>query len=405
MKHPITGREGLNKTRATQTLFRSLFLPLALATSLLWSCSSSRESETELRASHSKLKSQWFLIDTDSSTVIKGESGLIVAIPPGAFVDSAGNRISGKLYARLREANTMPMILAAGLETRSGNKLLATNGMYCIEVWENGKNVRIDPSSGLYAYFPTNKKDPAMGLYAGEYSYDKMDWKLLASAESSIPNCGSGDDAKTKKKCKRCEYLVNKMAKVKTGKRPKADEWVDRYYWENGVMYLYSSGDATPMLTQKELDECKDWLENSARGRDLLAKVEQVKLEQKENVGDYYAYRLKGLGWHNIDKLVKDELITFNGLVTGRDGNPVSGAQVHLLCAEPNTQVHTYTTASDGTFSLEFVPGKDFTLYAYQKDQVGKAEVRLTKGGNDISRVRIDVIGDGEMDEFMKALL
>lgn len=378
-----------------------------LALTLLAACSSSRETQHQFGTSHQKLAAQLFCLSADSATVITGSNGFILAVAPGAFMDSLGNPVHGNLLLQLREARTMPQILGAGLETRAGNKLLATNGMYSIDAFAGGKRLRVNPDVGLYAFFPTDKKDPAMGLYSGENNWDKLDWKLIANEEYSIPDCGSNEE-RSKKKCKRCEYLVNKMGKLKPGKKLSEDNdryWRDRYYWENGVMYFFSSGKSTPVYSQQELDDCKDWLNNSAKGRKLLAMVEEVKKDQAENAGDYYAYRLQNMGWYNIDKIVKSELVSFNGLVTGSDGKPVSGAQVHLLCTDEKNRIHVVTTADDGTFTMEFIAGQDFVLYAHQRDQVGRIETSISKTDNAIARINIGPVPDGNLDEFMKALL
>ena len=44
---------------------------------------------------------------------------------------------------------------------------------------------------------------------------------------------------------------------------------------------------------------------------------------------------------------------TVNGKVIDDEGNPVSGANVHLYCKDSDLRVHTSTTAADGTFEMK----------------------------------------------------
>ena len=123
--------------------------------------------------------------------------------------------------------------------------------------------------------------------------------------------------------------------KIKPKKKPaKSDYYAKRHYWENGVLYFASSGSRKTIMSQATIEECKSYLDGTVKGRDLLATIDNYKEEWKDRIGEYYSYKIDSLGWYNIDKLVKEDVITFNGKVIDENGDPVAGANVHLYCKD-----------------------------------------------------------------------
>lgn len=336
-----------------------------------------------LRLGSQNIATQQYVVDADKGGVIKGEQGTILAIPAGALLDSMGNAVHGPVEIVLKEARRDIDILAGGLITKAGGEILATDGMYMIDARANGKSLRLNPSVGIYASFPTSAKNPDMRLYQGAFDADKLDWRLLEAQEKIIPLCDR--DKASREKCKRCERLAKMSKKIKPGKKPaKDDYWTKRYVWENGKMYFYSSGSKSPVFTQEQLDDCADYLAGTQRGQELNALVEQYKAEWKDRIGEYYSYQLQDFGWYNIDRAVKEELVTFKGRVIDRDGTPMAGAKVHLFCKDPALRIHVNTVAEDGSFELQFERGRQFMLYAYEKGQIGKKTATLRVEGETI---------------------
>lgn len=362
--------------------------------------------ERMIQAGTHHIPLQVFDILADRAQTVVATNGTILAIPAGAFMDSMGNPLSGQVQLHVKEANRDVEILTGGLVTQTGNELLASGGMYMFQALQNGKPVRINPAVGVYAYMPTAKKDPAMGLYKGDFNDRKLDWRLTSKKEGGIPRC---DESKyTQKQCKKCQNLLKMSSRIKPGKKPpKSDYYAKRHYWENGVLYFASSGSRKTVLSQDQIDECKSYLEATEKGRDLLASVEQYKAEWKDRVGEYYAYRIDSLGWYNVDKLVKEELVTFTGKVVDDSGKPVAGAQVHLYCKDSDLKVHTSTTAVDGSFELKFVPGRAFMLYAYEKGRVGKGRCQLpaTGSGQQVEAVQLAELQPEAVSTYLQDLM
>lgn len=352
------------------------------------------------------IATQHFVVDADKGGVVQGTSGFIVAIPAGAFTDSMGNAIHGPVDFYIKEARRDVDILVGGLVTRTGDQLLASDGMYMIDARMQGQPLRLNPSVGVYASFPTDEKNPDMRLYAGAFDADKVDWKLMDQKEKEVPYCDR--DKASREKCKRCERLAKMSKKIKPGKKPKEDDyWAKRYVWENGKMYFYSSGSKQPVFTQEQLDDCADYLAGSENGKALMALVEERKAAWRDQIGNYYNYQLQGLGWFNIDRLVKEELVTFKGRIIDQDGQPKAGAEVHLYCKDNDLRIHTSTRAVDGSFELQFEPGRNVTLFAFGKGGLGKTRVLLRDGGQTVDDIVLTPIDPsasthtGFLDELM----
>lgn len=362
-----------------------------------------RKKALNIQADLTNLPFQSFAISATEDAVVNGENGLILAIPAGAFVDDLGNTVQGgcDVTVRIKEANTMKDILKGNLATRTGEGYLATDGMYYLEASQCGKQLKLNPAVGIYAYFPTMKKDGAMGLYAGEAQGRGLNWNLLGNKENAIPKCDR--DEESRKHCRKCEKLVKMSKKIKVTKAPTSyDQYFeDRYYWQNGKLYFASSGSAKPLFSEEDLKDCDEYLRATEKGQELLAKVETIQQNQLAKAQDYYAYRLQGMGWYNIDKLVKDELITFKGKVTDPKGHLLPGAQVHLLCTSTTSKIHTTDVAEDGTFELQFAPGLEFKLYVYQGSRAGSKKLTLNKDQTEVGSIAVQDVDIKQLDQML----
>ncbi|MEM7036608.1 MAG: hypothetical protein AAF570_06470 [Bacteroidota bacterium] len=379
-------------------------LAIGLLVSISLNSCSSTSTESGYTAGAHHIANQHFMVNAGENEVIQGRDGAIFAIPAGAFMDSMGNTISGPIEIRLKEANRNIDILAGGLVTKTGDDMLASNGMYKIEALQNGVPLVLNPEIGIYANLPTTAKDPNMRLYKGAFNEDKLNWELTDQGEEGLPECDR--DKYTRKECRKCRRLLKMADKIKAGKKPTKDEyWVKRHYWQNGVLYFASSGSSKPILSQRQLEECKDYLAQTEKGQALLAEVAKINDQWKDDIGNYYQYKLRSLGWYNIDKLVKDEIQVFAGRVLDEDGNTVPDAKVHLYCKDQDLRVHNMAQAKDGTFSLKFVPNRDFMLYAYVGGKVGKIDFRLNANGQEEAVVRIAQMDPNQVDEFLAELM
>ena len=120
---------------------------------------------------------QKFTINAQQDTVIETQDGIVMAVPANCFLDENGNPVKGEIKLEVKEAIETNDIMRAGLNTRSGNQLLETGGMFYINARKDEKSLTIDPKKGIYTEVPTDEIKPGMQLYEGKRLADgNIDW-------------------------------------------------------------------------------------------------------------------------------------------------------------------------------------------------------------------------------------
>ncbi len=117
------------------------------------------------------------MLDGDNDTVIETNGGMVMYVPANCFVDEKGNPIKGEVELEVKEALNTAEIIKAGLESKSGDRLLESAGMFYVNARKNGKTIHVDPKSGIYIEIPTDEIKPGMQLFEGERKEDgSIDW-------------------------------------------------------------------------------------------------------------------------------------------------------------------------------------------------------------------------------------
>jgi hypothetical protein len=120
---------------------------------------------------------QDFPLDGSRDTVIVTKGGIVLAVPAGGFLDEHGQPVKGPIDIQFREALDPASILRSGLSTRSGDRWLETAGMFDFEVSQNGKPLRVNPKSALFARIPTDSVRKDMLVFTGKRLADgSIDW-------------------------------------------------------------------------------------------------------------------------------------------------------------------------------------------------------------------------------------
>jgi hypothetical protein len=120
---------------------------------------------------------QNFELNSEKDTVIETKDGIVFAIPAHSFLDANGQPAKGNIQLEIKEALNAADIMKAGLNTRSGDKLLETGGMFYINARQDGASLNIDPKNPLYAEVPTDEVKPNMQLFEGKrLENGSIDW-------------------------------------------------------------------------------------------------------------------------------------------------------------------------------------------------------------------------------------
>jgi hypothetical protein len=120
---------------------------------------------------------QNFELDAEKDTVVETKDGIVIAIPAHSFLDANGQPATGTIQLEVKEALKAADIMKAGLNTKSGDKLLETGGMFYINARKDDASLKIDPKNALYAEIPANEVKPNMQLFEGKRLPDgTIDW-------------------------------------------------------------------------------------------------------------------------------------------------------------------------------------------------------------------------------------
>jgi hypothetical protein len=114
------------------------------------------------------LAPQMFELNADQDTVVETADGIVIAIPANSFLNANGQPAKGKIQLEVKEALNAADIMKAGLNTKSGDKLLETGGMFYINARQGEASLKIDSKNPLYAEIPTNEVKPNMQLFEGK---------------------------------------------------------------------------------------------------------------------------------------------------------------------------------------------------------------------------------------------
>lgn len=134
----------------------------------------------------SKLRAapQMFLIDGTKDTIIKGQSGIKIAIGANIFVDKKGTPVSN-VQLELLEAIDVQSFVENGLTTLSGDKILESGGMFYINATANGQPIDIKDKEALTLSVPSSSVIGNMKVFYGKYSQDgQLDWQTVEGEEN-----------------------------------------------------------------------------------------------------------------------------------------------------------------------------------------------------------------------------
>ncbi len=117
-------------------------------------------------------------IDPNKDTTMLTPCGVLLDVPKGSFVDSAGRTVTTAVRITMLEAFDAATIMKAGLSTMSGDTLLETGGMFYLDASSQGKKVSIGTGKALTVMVPADGVAVDMLLYDGVMRPDSIiDWR------------------------------------------------------------------------------------------------------------------------------------------------------------------------------------------------------------------------------------
>jgi hypothetical protein len=117
----------------------------------------------------------------------ESEKRTIVTAEPNSFIfEDSGNLASGMIDFEMTELFTKSEILQYGLETKSLNSILESDGEFLFSASQNGKSLQLDNDKALRLEVPNSNPNPNMGLFvAGEGTWWPTDNPLNVFASGN----------------------------------------------------------------------------------------------------------------------------------------------------------------------------------------------------------------------------
>ena len=123
---------------------------------------------------------QIFSFQASRDTFIVCKEGTSIKIKANTFIsEKTGKEISGNVQIEVKEYYKLSDILLSNLSTSSGNAILETGGMIHIAASSDRENCIIKQGNEIEIGFPYAMKKDDMVLFNGEWTNERIDWKLV----------------------------------------------------------------------------------------------------------------------------------------------------------------------------------------------------------------------------------
>jgi mono/diheme cytochrome c family protein len=128
-----------------------------------------------------------FIVDADKDTVIETKNGIIFTIPAGGFLNEKSEVVTGQVELEVKSAMNPMDIMRAGLSAVSEDNLLETEGMFYFNARQEGLNLALSKTKGIYVSIPSRNPGKNLMLFEGKRMPNgKIDWVEPRAFENKI---------------------------------------------------------------------------------------------------------------------------------------------------------------------------------------------------------------------------
>jgi hypothetical protein len=131
-----------------------------------------------------------FTVDANRGGMYFNSNGSIISVPGSAFLDSAGNTVSGAVELRYKEFHDPAKIFMAGIpmtyDSAGTQYHFESAGMIEISAWQNGKPLRVNPDSMIHVAIVSNSDEDRFNTYYLDTAAKK--WEYVNDAKAVVYN-------------------------------------------------------------------------------------------------------------------------------------------------------------------------------------------------------------------------
>ena len=342
--------------------------------------------KAEYAALSKKIKQykKWSQLDLSKDDYIKTSNGTIVAFPKGCLLDEKNNIVNGKVSVEIIALNSKEDFLNSGITTvTKDGKLLVSGGTYYFNFTSDGKKLKINQENKPIALLPVKGRlDKQMKYFKGnkDHTHQDITWENVPTPINTVSI--NKDKFRYLLKIQKLEEKISK----KISNLQYYFTWKEKIYQifynrNNPRRYLslrtngnfvHFGSDFDGTYKAKDLYEMEKWvnsqdstgMKNQLKAlKDSLVMVRETNIETLLNNNienpEYYAVEIATMGWMNIDKFLKEELVPFQGRIAGLDK---SGKEVVVHMLATKELIHQKTLTNNGTFTFNFPVNKPFEI-------------------------------------------
>ncbi len=320
--------------------------------------------------------------DVEKDPYVIGDRGTLIYVQKDALLDADGNPINTNIQLELKEIQAMDDFKGARVSTLAGDQLLSTAGTYYLNATSDGQQLRVNPEVGLSVAFPAIDEDPDIELFQGEPTEDgDINWVPLGVAETPVPKPTIEEpknltDFEGKRQLESAKALLADIdanfERVGSEYLHKTDpdkrmRWSVGYVKDLRASYEYHKH---KMVVYEQQEEAFRIAYEKYLNHPEIKAWKAYKEEKKEQLQEQksvFEYNLPYVGWINLDKYLKEDIVEYKGSLAYENGSTADVARVHLMSRKE--RIHLTQVITNGQFSFQFPKGRSFEVYATTIDQ------------------------------------
>jgi hypothetical protein len=286
------------------TILTLLILPI------IWSCSNSpkidKGDSKQLFSevyNDDNLESQTFIINNSIDNIIEGENGTKFRISKNTFIDEQGNFVKGEVKIELKEALTSMDMVMGNLTTTFNGKPLQSGGMIYLNATSKGDQLKISNTKAILVSVPADSLFEDMSIFEGNRdSLNNMKWSnpkpinLPKSEADSLPI----ESIVSFEKSHNIRYSVDGFNEPLDYPQEIQDK-VGDIAWEGAGLKI--AKDSTLKIGKYTV---RFYKQNKLTKWSEVFTVEKGSNSYVTDQNIYYIFKIKKLGWANIDRLYSD---------------------------------------------------------------------------------------------------
>lgn len=305
---------------------------------------------------------QVFTIPSNKASVVKGAKGSLWYVEPKDLQTKSGKEVTGEITVELKELTTVEELLKNNVQTVSNGKLLSSGGSYYIGMSAGGEELMLKQGKNLKIELPKLDKGDGMELFYGRRDeMHNMNW-----SETGVPF--------------KVEEPV--VAKEKDTAWMTIDRPVRRKLGAPAAGFNISANRA-----EVEADSIMSYVDGKPMSGEEKYKSERYEKVIKATKNIYSAVQLAELGWINVDKFLKSDMVPLYVSISSADS--VRFTKVYVIFKPIRGIIQSQFFGHNYTFKN--IPKKTearIVAYGFNKNKImfAKQDFMLE---NDSSRIEL----------------